>query len=252
MTTLVLQSTRVDDDRPWIAACLDSVRAWARAIGADHRLLGDELFDPVPAPLRAKLAARPTALSDIARLHWMGRLLAGEVDRVVWVDADVLIFAPDHLSLPRTDHAVGREIWIARDDRGRWRTRRQVHNAILMAARGSAFLAFYRQVAMAKLADHIGPPVPQLVGPKLLSALHGAVGLPVIEAVGMASPAVMDELASGALGPVCRRLIAGHRAPLAGLNLCQSLIVPGADGKVDDAVRALKAGLLAVHNGAGR
>jgi hypothetical protein len=224
---LVLQSTRDPRDPPWIADCLASVREWAERVGAAYRLIDDALFDPVPSDTRTKLADRPTSLSDLARLVWIERLLAKH-DAVAWVDADVFVFAPDRLTLPDVPHAFGREIWVARDASGRWRTWRQIHNAVMAFRVDSTFLAFYRQTGEDLLRRHAGPPVPQLIGPKLLSALHRVVGFPVIEAAGMASPSVLDELAARRPGPALRRLTSSHGAPLGALNLGQSL-APDAD-----------------------
>jgi hypothetical protein len=65
--------------------------------------------------------------------------------------------------------------------------------------------------------------VPQLIGPKLLTALHNLIGCPVVEAAAMLSPAVEADLVDGdgaALALLRRHSLA---AP-AGANLSASTV----------------------------
>lgn len=229
--TLVVQSTRPDPPA-WLARCLESVRDWARECGFAHECLGDELFDPLPAWVRAKTADRPTTASDLARLLLLEDRLAAGWAAVVWLDADVLVVDPAGLGAAldlSAGYLLGRETWVQADDRGRPRARRGVHNAILAAAPGNPFLPFYREAATRILARHDGPMVPQLVGPKLLTALDNMIGLPATWAVNMASPLVLRDLAAGG-GPALDLLHRSSGAPPAALNLCQSYVGRESDG----------------------
>jgi len=222
-STLVLQSHRDPLPQPWLQACLDSVAGWARQNGFDYRFIGDELFDPLDPDLRPRLASRPVIASDLARLLWLRRDLEDGFDRVVWCDADFLVFDAPALVLPGDEFALGRETWVQRDSRDRWRVHRKVHNAFLMFCRGNTFLEFYIDTAARLLRLNEGGMPPQFIGPKLLTALHNIAHFPVLEQAGMLSPPVLRDLLDG--GGEALDLLCAH-SPLApaGVNLCASLV----------------------------
>lgn len=240
--TLVVQSMRPDPPA-WVARCLESVRAWASGAGFAYQRLGDELFDALPAWVREKTVDRPTTASDLARLRLLEARLAEGWAAVVWLDADVLVADQAGLSAAldlSAGYLLGREAWVQADARGRPKVRRGVHNAILAAAPGNPFLPFYREAATRILARHDGPMVPQLVGPKLLTALDNMIGLPATGAVNMASPLVLRDLAAGG-GPALDLLRRTSGDPPAALNLCQSYA-----GRESDGVRVSEGLLNAV------
>ncbi|MBD3670007.1 MAG: hypothetical protein HUJ29_04465 [Gammaproteobacteria bacterium] len=219
--TLIVQSHRQPLPCAWIDTCLASVREWARANGYDYRFLGDELFTHVPREIRDKTRKQPVIATDLARLHVMREALEQGAQRVVWLDADFLIFAPQDFVLPSTSHAVGREVWIQEDKHGAPRAYKKVHNALLMACRENAFLDFYLEAATRLLWQNRGPMPPQFIGPKLLTALHNVVQLPVMESAGILSPWVIRDLnAEG--GPALELFLRRSSRPIAGANLCLS------------------------------
>ena len=65
---------------------------------------------------------------------------------------------------------------------------------------------------------------PQFIGPKFLTAQHNIMQLPLIETLGMASPAVLRNLAEGG-GEALSLQRAEQPWPLAAVNLCSSLAV---------------------------
>lgn len=73
--------------------------------------------------------------------------------------------------------------------------------------------------------------VPQLVGPKLLTALDNMMALPATSAVNMASPRMLRDIAEGG-GPALDLFLARSDAPPAALNLCHSRV--GTDDGGDD------------------
>ena len=225
MRTLVIQSCR-DDVAPghWLRTCLDSVAGWARERGFEYRLLGDEALDSVPAWYRDKTRGRLPIQFDLARLQLIEQALNQGFQRACWIDADVLLFAPQHLHLDYGDCAFGREHWIERDPQGRIRVRRNVHNAICAFAAGSVVLGFLRHATL-RVIERADPEyiAPQMVGPKLLGALHSLVGFDLIESVGGFSPLVLDDLEAGG-GAALQAQRAALTAPLAGANLCTSLL----------------------------
>lgn len=220
--TLVLQSHRQPLPAPWLQPCLDSVRSWARGCGFGYRFIDDALFDFVPGDLRDKLRHRPVIAADLARLGLLSAALDDGFGTVIWMDADTLVFDPAALVLPDADYALGREVWI-QPQQGRLRDYVKVHNAFLMFRAGNPFLAFYRHAAERIVRAHEGPMAPQLVGPKLLTALHNLIDAPVAERAGMLSPTVARDLLAGG-GPALERFRIRSPEPAAAVNLCGSLV----------------------------
>lgn len=213
--------------------------AWAARRGYDYRWLDDALFDVLPRELRQRLAELPVVASDLARLEVLAAALEEGYDTVVWWDADTLIFAPERLVLPDAAYAVGREVWL-QPLTGSPRAYVKVHNALLMFRRDNPLLSFYRHAAARIVLAHEGPMVPQLVGPKLLTALHNLMGLPVLEAAAVLSPRQLRALTDGSSAPAAVRdrervlaLFRRHSPEVpAAFNLCGSSV---RRGELDDA-----------------
>lgn len=244
MDTLVIQSRKPAAGPAWLAPCLASVEGWAEARGYAYRLLGDELLDLVPGWARAKTGVQTPVAADWARLEAARGALAEGWRRVVWLDADVLVFDPAALAVDIEDSfAFGAEVWVQRDRRGRLAARRNVHNALCVFRTGNPALDFYADACRRVLSRYrgAGGMPPQLLGPKLLTGLDRLVGLPQIAAVGMASPPVLADLARGG-GPALDLLTAKSRGRLAALNLCASLAGRRVDGV--DVTPALVAGAV--------
>jgi len=220
MKTVILQSHSTDALKPWLRGCLASVEAWAAHVGADYRFLGDELFRHIPSWVREKVAPQTVIATDLARLRLMQQTLREGYDRVLWLDADMLVFAPERLPLPEGPHAVGREVWVQQSGAGQ-KAYRKVHNAFLMATKGDSFLPFYADAAERMLTRAAPPLAPQFIGPKFLTALHNMTGLHVEERAGMLSPlALRDVLVGG--GPALEKTLEGHKVPPAAFNLSAS------------------------------
>ena len=220
--TLVVQSQRSPLPFAWLGRCMDSVSAWSRDSGFEYRFIGDQIFDLLDRELRDKLGQRTAIASDLARLHALRRGLEQGYRRVVWLDADFLVFAPREFRLPETEFAVGRQIWVQAGERGRPRVYRGVHNALLIFVRGNSMLDFYADTATRLLRRNRGGIPPQFVGPKLLTALHNIAGFPVMESAAMLSPLVIRDLLDGG-GAALDLMLAESREPPAGANLCSSL-----------------------------
>ncbi len=221
-STLIIQSHREPLPFAWLQTCIDSVRDWAGARGFDYRWLGDELFAAVDAELREKTRAQPVIATDLGRLRSLQQGLADGYRRVVWCDADFLVFRPHGFDLPDTDFALGREVWVQRDPEGRLRVYPKVHNAFLMFESGNSFLDFYTDTAERLVRLNQGSMPPQFIGPKLLTALHNIAQCPVLESAGMLSPAVMRDLLAGG-GAALELLRAESKASPAAANLSSSL-----------------------------
>ncbi len=230
MTTLVIQSHRAPLPAPWFERCVASVRAWSAVSGFDYRWFGDELFDRLPEHLRCKLTDQPVVASDLARLIVLEEALAEGFDRAVWVDADVLVLDADRLVLPAAQALFGREAWVQEGADDRLKVYRKIHNAFMAFAANEPVLPFYRFSAeriLSRYDSAAGPMVPQLIGPKLITLLHNAIGFEVLEAAGMLSPIVARDLLAGS-GAGLERFLAAHAVPPQALNLCGSSVQSGA------------------------
>jgi len=220
--TLVIQSHREPLPCSWLRRCLDSVADWARQNGYEYRYLGDELFAPLDRALLEKTRTQRVIASDLARLVSLQRGLAEGFERVVWCDADFLIFDPARFVLPDTEFALGREVWVQHDKRQRLRAFVKVHNALLMFRRDNHSLDFSHAAAERLLRLNQGTMPPQFIGPKLLTALHNIVQCPVMESAAMLSPQVLRDRIAGK-GEALRLFLEKSTVAPAGANLSSSL-----------------------------
>lgn len=200
---------------------MDTVRLWCTNNAIDYRFLYDELFDCLDSGLLDKLSRHRVIASDLARLKVLRAALDDGADAVVWLDADFLVFDQENFALPDAPYAVGREVWVQHDQRGKLKAYKKVHNAFLMFCQGNAFLDFYIETAERLLRKQEGGIPAQFIGPKLLTAIHNICQLPVMESAGMLSPLVIRDLLQGG-GEALRMFHAKSPAPLAGANLCAS------------------------------
>ncbi len=219
---LVIQSHRDPLPFEWLRTCLDSIADWAHANRFDYRFTDDQIFDLLTPALLEKVSKQPVIASDLARLKGLQQGLAEGYDCVIWCDADFLIFDPEQFALPDSYFALGREVWVQRDESGKLKSYTKVHNAFLMFRRGNHFLDFYCDTAERLLELNQGRLTPQFIGPKLLSALHNIAQCPVMETAGMLSPLVMRDLIAGQ-GDALELFIEKSPQMPAGANLSSSL-----------------------------
>ena len=252
--TLVLQSAQ-SQRAQWLDTCLVSVESWAAQANYSYRFIGDELFDQVPDWYMCKVAGRMPIASDLGRLLWIKNLLdQGEADIVVWLDADVLVFAPSKLKVaPVSSCVFGQELWVQKNlpkshpkgaekpqrQRGTWQARKNVHNALAAFRKDCPVLSFLIEVIQRMMhrvdANFIAP---QMMGPKLLSNLHNLADFELMPSVGALSPEVILDLTGkqaghketgvedlqGAHQGALQALLAKQTEPLLAANLCSSLL----------------------------
>lgn len=217
---LVLQSYKPPPWAEWRRLCLGSVRSWATAQGYAYRFIGDELFDPIPEDIRSACAGVLLPLTDIGRLLWLQKLLTDGWDRVIWLDADILIFD----STLRIDaETVGREVWISKGVRTGYRAAKSINNCVISTTTQSALLERLLRATNEAVAGFQKPPHPRTLGPDLFRRLHAVEPLPVASDIAMASPIMIKSLAAGDPSP-----LAAHHAiwggPVRAANLCGSLV----------------------------
>ncbi len=245
--TLVIQSHREPLAHSWLAPCIASVKSWAQQQAYDYHFIGDEIFDTLPAWVLEKTQSQKVIATDLARLKCLQHFLTVGYQRVIWLDADFLIFAPGDFQLPEQDalpegYALGREVWVQPKTTGqepannkalKFKAYKKVHNAFLLFdaqfGQRNSFLDFYhahaerllKKISGALNDGQVSMP-PQFIGPKLLTALHNVLQCPVQENAGMLSPWVINDILAGD-GPALKLFRDKSPQPLAGANLCSSL-----------------------------
>ncbi|MEQ9488663.1 MAG: hypothetical protein RIM72_06690 [Alphaproteobacteria bacterium] len=243
MRTLVLQSHEPARLDGWIGLCCNTVKTWAAQHDFDYRFTGNEAFDLLPGWYRDKTKARPPVAADLARLLLARDALAGgDYQRVVWCDADVLVLSAEAFTLPQGEPACfGQEIWVEADKQGKLRARRNIHNAICCFEMDGPVLPFLIHTTQ-RIIERVDPAfiAPQIVGPKLIGALHNLAGFGVIEQAGALSPAVIDAVLAG--GGMALDILKRESPVMpAAVNLCASL----AGNRSDAEMRVLCQRLLA-------
>ncbi|HUG10156.1 MAG TPA: hypothetical protein VMM36_04040 [Opitutaceae bacterium] len=237
----VFQSYRTTNVAEWMTRCMGTVTSWAREQGYDYRFLGDEFFDCLPGWYRDACRGHKWPMSDLARMITARTLLEGGYDRVMWFDADLVIFEPKALRVDtEPEFTFCREPWLGRREnpvksllRGRggigglfskdnWRgyyTVMNVNNALFSVGRGWMLDHYIESILHAgRFLDELPP---QHMGPDMLTAFQKALRYPLIHNVGSFSDLIIRELALGRSRiPRAYSLLAGE--PLCGANLCGS------------------------------
>ena len=225
MSTLIIQSGSETQRLSWMAPCLASVEEWSANQGHEYLFIGDEIFETVPHWYLAKVANKLPVATDYGRLVLMRDALKAGYDEVVWFDADLLIFDQSLQLLFDGTCAFGQEVWIQQPGI-RLEARRNVHNAVCVFRQNCPILPFLLHTVESLIrrvdADRIAP---QMVGPRLLNALHPLADFALLPQVGALSPAVVTDLAAGS-GPALDLLRRESRVPLQAANVSASVNQP--------------------------
>ena len=175
---------------------MESVQRWAALHDHEYRFYDDDIFDLLPPWYREAVSGRMLPMSDLARLKAARRLLAEGIDRVIWIDADVIVFDAHSLFIDTYDgFAVCPEIWI-RKHWGAPVSERRFNNAVLVFDRDNAFLDFYIYATEARVRAGTSTLTDWAVGPEFLTPLNAVLPLPCIDGVGLFSPLVLHGIAN--------------------------------------------------------
>ena len=225
MSTLVIQSCSETQRTSWMAPCLASVEQWTAGRGHEYLFIGDEIFETVPEWYLAKVAKKLPVATDYGRLVLMRDALKAGYDEVIWFDADLLIFDQSLQLMFDGTCAFGQEVWIQQPGI-RLEARRNVHNAVCVFRQDCPILPFLLHTVESLIrrvdADRISP---QMVGPRLLNALHPLADFALLPQVGALSPEVVTDLAAGQ-GPALDLLRKESRVPLQAANVSASVNQP--------------------------
>lgn len=225
MKTLVFQSLRPFEVPAWIERCVRSVEQWAAAQGYSYVRIGDELFDMVPDWFRAKSTASLLPATDLGRLQWCARFLREEWERVIWFDADVLVFNPALRIESNSPELCCREAWVKRKPSHPLRASKKINNSVMAYTRESAFLEFYIESCLRIVREEPGEIKRNALGPIFLTAIRHAAPLHTIEGVATFSPDLLQDLTEGRQN--CIQLHARvWQGEVHAANLCSSVNTP--------------------------
>jgi hypothetical protein len=236
MQTLIVQSYRTHDVAPWISDCLQSVRAWAAARGYSYEFVDDRLFDYAPAWVKQVCGTRILPITDIARMYLLRERLESGCERVVWIDADVLIFAPELFVLDDTaPYALCRELWMRATPGQEIEFGEAVNNAVFLVTQQQAVLDFWifavEEILRTRAANEISS---LTAGTRFFTNLARAMPLRVLQNVGLLTPLLVRELATRS-GVLLGRWTARFGRPIGAANLCASMVDRVASGVRVDA-----------------
>lgn len=221
MDTLVYQSFRADDVPAWVTECLQSVERWARRQGFAYRLFDDRIFDYVPREI-APLASRHLCLlTDYARVAVAKELLSQEWERVVWIDADALVFDPAQLTIDlKSGYSFCREVWLDRFVLGAPLFALNVNNSVSVFCRDQTIIDFYLQSARTLLQRGRNLEA-ATIGTSFLTQLRRIVEFPLLRSVGTFGPAMARCYLQGE-DVVLREYLRHQGSIVSAMNLCNS------------------------------
>lgn len=206
----------------WVDAAMASVERWAALHEAEYRLLHDpEFFGPVPEWVARKSTAWINPVTDLARLL-VARELVRTYSTAIWVDADVVIWAPDHLPLPTPrDAAFSSELWMERGPDGTLRFLDNVSNFVCAFSAQGPFLRAHIVDVLTTLREAPEPMKLGVAGTALLTRRYDRGAFELITGVANFSPVLTEALAAGRTPDVeaFQRRLGGQ---LAAANLCLS------------------------------
>ena len=197
--TVVLQSFRTTDVPAWLADCMASVRTWAESQGWSYEFMDDRFFNFAPDWVKGRCATNIYAVTDVCRLVWLQERLSGGFERVIWVDADVVMFAPERLNLNlESGYGFAFELVLDVQPDGSLRPRRSANNAVMVFDNNQALLDFYLFACLELLKHYEDGQVPRTaLGPDLIMGLTHVLPLQVLYGVGLLSMNMMKEIVDG-------------------------------------------------------
>jgi hypothetical protein len=247
---VVLQSFRSYDVPAWIQRCMASVRSWAEQRHFTYAFVGDELLALPPDWFRKKSGRYLNIVTDLGRLLCAREYLAKGAERVLWIDADVLIFQPDPLNIDLTlSYGYAKEAWCRRDDNGGISSSLKINNAACLFRGDEAGLAHlngYIDDCLKLLQETDRVRDHTLIGTRYLSARNSKSPLPVLLGFGLLSPLVVRAILTSD-SEVLAYFGEQHGDPIYAANLCNFFRGTGANksGIADDTYTAVVNALLA-------
>jgi hypothetical protein len=185
--------------------------------------VGDELFDLAPRWFREKAARHVTVVTDLARLVLILHHLDIGYERVIWCDADVLVYSPYQFR-PSESLSFGfsREIWSACGRDGKLNGVRRINNSIcLFRQEGRSRLVDFIDMSKSVVASVMDVSSNLIIGTSLLTWLDMHDALPIVHNTGLLSPFILRAIVNDDEATL-RRFVKWHEEPLYAVNLCNA------------------------------
>jgi hypothetical protein len=240
MRTVVIQSYRTENVAEWIARCMESVRLWTHQQGFDYQFADDSSFALCGTEYLARVGRNMRSITNLSRLELIREAHRNGYERAIWLDADVLVFRPDLLTVDVTEgYAFAAETWIETTADNSWTAIRGTNNSAIVCMRGEPDLDFLI-AATRHIARHRHISSNFQVGGDLIKGLHKSLGYAVLDDIGMFSKHVVRALANGNDRLIAMQAIE-HGTPVFAANLCASDHYKSAPSQreADNAVEAL-------------
>ena len=224
MHTVILQSYRSNDIPAWLQRCMQTVKQWAAANGYHYAFVDDALFDYVPPRFREPTPSSLLPFTDLARLGLLREKLASGYSHAIWIDADVVIFRPDHFRIPDQAGAMlCHEIWTQKDEHGVVHHAENINNAVMVFERGHPLLDFLHHAAI-ELFTHLksGKIRTTTIGTDFLTKLGRIYPIRLLTQVACLSPALARAISTGAPSSLLQEHAARFGHPFHAANLCRS------------------------------
>lgn len=224
MQTLIVQSYRTHDVAPWISACLETVRNWTAESGHAYEFVDDRLFDYAPAWARELCGSRILPVTDLARLYLLRDYLQRSWKRVVWIDADVLVFDPAGFVLEEdAAYSLCREVMVQAVPGQGVQTGEAINNAVLLMTKDQPVLDFLifavEEILRARPPHEISS---LTVGTRFFTALARAMPVRVLQSVGLFTPPLIRDILAGG-GALLDAWAKRFARPIGAANLCASM-----------------------------
>lgn len=216
--TIVLQAWDEPPIPEWIDRCLASVRYWSSIQQFAYKFVPRGLLERAPQWVRQRCGSRQGPVADLARLLLMQDLFDQGYGKVIWIDADVLVFDAPRL---RIDSAHGMLALYQKTpahsqggDAGA-----SVSGSILAAEKNHPVFNFYRHAVEESVRNQHGDDMaPDLAGSALLTQIARIVPIECLTSVGQLTPAMLAEIACGE-NRLATEYTARHGFPLAAATL---------------------------------
>ena len=224
MKTVVYQSYRTSRVPAWLGTCMQTVKSWAQINDFEYRFFDDKFFDYAPEWFRQRAKNQICPVTDLARLIVAKEFLSKGFERTIWIDADVLVFAPSLLTIDvKADFALCHETWIFNGPSGELAARSRVNNSIAVFTKDSIHLDFFIDACLriAYQKKSIGK---LEVGTAFFSQLRAILPFPLLMNVGIFGPAIVADIAAEG-GPYLKEYGRHLKSSIACANFCASLAV---------------------------
>lgn len=202
MKTLVVQTFRKYDVPIWIQKCMQSIKDWSEYNGYEYKLVGDEFFSLKPSWCSI---SNKWVITDICRLVMIANYLL-EYDRVVYADADFLIF-DINFTIHNETHGFAYE----------YPNMDSLNNSFMFFNKGSKELAFYydesKKVILSQCEIRTG------IRPDLLRQIHSKYKLNILYNLGLMYSSIASQLLYGSSKDL-ELYISRLKQPLMGVNMC--------------------------------